>query len=475
MVQNFTAENKDFSDNYRLLCPNGSLNHVNKSCHWGARPNSLIITRSNLPAEMKTELQTKLIELVRQKPRITFLVGTILSNLDSVGLRIISGSIQDHLDKANFTLTMNKPLPGTCKQKYSRFCVSSEVDMAKCKDFKNAAFAARLRPTLECMFVQDCNKHVIDNEADFIVSGLKNSYDLLTDKTFTSAMVETFPQNKQNYYLVAVIKSNSTIKTLKELQGKKSCHSNFKCGASWYVPKGILASKKLIKGPACQMDKQMSEFFSASCVPNAPKDLVKLCSLCKGDVQNKNKCTDSDEYEGFIGAFRCLVQGGGDIAFIPHSLVRFMTNNPEVNQSWAKGLKSTDFKLLCTTDEVKTIEDFKTCNWANIPGKQLLFSSKIDDSLRQSILLMLTRANSSFGLSSTTFKLYSKYQNSTDVIFSNGTTGLIIQQKTAIKDILGENVVKLMDSTNCKNEAYKIQNNFLILILASLTILRYIW
>lgn len=51
----------------------------------------------------------------------------------------------------------------------------------------------------------------------------------------------------------------------------------------------------------------------------------KLCQLCTGAIPG-GKCTPSDPYAGFSGAFRCLVESG-DIAFLRHTTVVEMTTN----------------------------------------------------------------------------------------------------------------------------------------------------
>ncbi|PWQ83414.1 hypothetical protein DKY64_22225, partial [Stenotrophomonas maltophilia] len=86
--------------------------------------------------------------------------------------------------------------------------------------------------------------------------------------------------------------------------------------------------------------------FCASCAPGADKDSI-LCSLCMGSGNavggESTKCKASAEelFYGYGGAFRCLVEGKGDVAFVKHSIVHENTgaNAP----SWAKGGQQRDF------------------------------------------------------------------------------------------------------------------------------------
>ena len=73
--------------------------------------------------------------------------------------------------------------------------------------------------------------------------------------------------------------------------------------------------------------KSATKFFGPSCAVNVLIDKNnpigdnsdKLCQLCIGKVPG-GKCTDSDPYAGYEGAFRCLLEVG-DVAFLKHTTV----------------------------------------------------------------------------------------------------------------------------------------------------------
>lgn len=81
--------------------------------------------------------------------------------------------------------------------------------------------------------------------------------------------------------------------------------------------------------------KSATNFFGPSCAVNSLKDKHnpigdnsdKLCLLCIGKIPG-GRCTDSDPYAGYDGAFRCLLEAG-EIAFLKHNTVPELIAGPE--------------------------------------------------------------------------------------------------------------------------------------------------
>lgn len=65
-----------------------------------------------------------------------------------------------------------------------------------------------------------------------------------------------------------------------------------------------------------------------------------LCALCKG--AGDKKCTRDDPYAGYIGAFRCMVEDKGVVAFVKHT-----TPQDAINKDRQKYGVLNDYQLIC--------------------------------------------------------------------------------------------------------------------------------
>ncbi|MDR9866054.1 hypothetical protein, partial [Pseudomonas baetica] len=90
-----------------------------------------------------------------------------------------------------------------------------------------------------------------------------------------------------------------------------------------------------------------TKFFASGCAPGA-EPTSPFCTNCKGSgkaVGDEDKCKAKaeEQYYGYAGAFSCLAEGAGDVAFVKHTIVGENTdgNGPE----WARTLKSDDYQL----------------------------------------------------------------------------------------------------------------------------------
>uniref|UniRef100_A0A8D0AMN1 Serotransferrin n=1 Tax=Sander lucioperca TaxID=283035 RepID=A0A8D0AMN1_SANLU len=255
-----------------------------------------------------------------------------------------------------------------------RWCVKSDKEHEKCE-----ALAAKA-PAFSCVKKTntiDCIVAIKAGEADAItldggdiyVAGLKN-YDL------QPIIAEDYGTSSETcYYAVAVVKKGTEF-TIDQLRGKKSCHTGLGKSAGWNIPIGTLVSMNLIQWRGIEdkpVEEAVSEYFSASCVPGATRS-SKLCQLCRGDCSRSH----NEPYYDYGGAFQCLKDGAGDVAFVKHLTV------PESEKS--------NYELLCKDNTRAPIDSYQNCHLAKVPAHAVV--TRKDPQLAQLIWTHLSSVQS---------------------------------------------------------------------------------
>ena len=68
-----------------------------------------------------------------------------------------------------------------------------------------------------------------------------------------------------------------------------------------------------------------------------------MCDLCHGKAGAYCARNALEDYYGHTGAFRCLVEGGGDVAFVKHTTV--MENcDGKRNEIWSHNQLTKDYQ-----------------------------------------------------------------------------------------------------------------------------------
>ncbi|XP_072219630.1 transferrin-a [Leuresthes tenuis] len=280
-----------------------------------------------------------------------------------------------------------------------KWCVKSKQELRKCLDLAAAA------PTFSCVEKEstiDCIIAIKAGEADAITvdggdiytAGL-NNYDL------QPIIAEDYgPSSDTCYYAVAVVKKGSGF-GFRELGGKKSCHTGLGKSAGWNIPIGTLVSMDIIQWAGIEdkpVEDAVSSFFQASCAPGATKG-SKLCELCKGDCSRSQK----EPYYDYSGAFQCLADGIGDVAFVKHLTV------PDSEKS--------KYELLCKDNTRAPIDSYKSCHLAKVPAHAVV--TRKDQQLADLIWKSLSAVEG--------FSLFSSeaYAPSKNLMFKDSTQKLV--------------------------------------------------
>uniref|UniRef100_A0A669E324 Serotransferrin n=1 Tax=Oreochromis niloticus TaxID=8128 RepID=A0A669E324_ORENI len=330
-----------------------------------------------------------------------------------------------------------------------RWCAVGHAETAKCDTWSinsvsddTASIECQSAPTVE-----DCLKKIMRKEADAVaVDG---------GQVFTAGkcglvpvMVEQYDQASMtspasSYYAVAVVKKGSGV-TWENLKGKKSCHTGIGRTAGWNIPMGLIYNR--------EHDCDFTKFFSSGCAPGA-EPTSPFCSLCVGSgkaVGDEAKCKASadEKYYGYAGAFRCLVEGGGDVAFVKHTIV---TENSDGNgPDWARNLRSSDYQLICPGKGPVEISDYATCHLAVVPAHAVV--TRPDN--HRKVVRILQEQQARFGNTGTdpSFRMFQS-ENGKNLLFKDSTKCLQeVAEGSTYEQFLGEAYMDAMKALRICSE-----------------------
>ncbi|XP_011892120.1 PREDICTED: melanotransferrin [Cercocebus atys] len=349
---------------------------------------------------------------------------------------------------------------------YLRWCVLSTPEIQKCGDMAVAFGRQRLKPEIQCVSAkspQHCMEQIQAGQIDTVTLSGEDIYTAGKTYGLAPAAGERYASedSSNSYFVVAVVRRDSSHAfTLDELRGKRSCHAGFGSPAGWDIPVGALIRRGFIRPKDCDVLTAVSEFFNASCVPvNNPKNYPSsLCALCVGDEQGRNKCVGNSQerYYGNSGAFRCLVENAGDVAFVKHTTV-FDNTNGHNSEPWAAELRSEDYELLCPNGARAEVSQFAACNLAQMPPHAVMVRP---DTNIFTVYGLLDKAQDLFGddHNKNGFKMFdSSNYHGQDLLFKDATVRAVpVGEKTTYRDWLGLDYVAALEgmlSQQCSGAA----------------------
>lgn len=370
-----------------------------------------------------------------------------------------------------------------CPNPPARLCVVSDKEYEKCLRMRVAFKAQMLKPDLNCIKVESqisCMSLIRDNAADLAVLDAGDIYKAGQMYDLIPIISEQYDINEPSYYVVAVAKQPDKETDLLYLKGKKSCHTGIGMAAGWVIPMGFLLSSERMRGYGCNSVRAASEFFQKSCVPGVLSreytfgswGYDNLCDLCHGSSSHYCARDSHEPFYGDSGALRCIVEGGGDIAFVRHTTI--LENTAGKNSEWwARPMMPDDFELLCRDGTRARYDKYRTCNLGKVAANAMVTLRYKSQEVIDSYITLFMYAQQFYGSKYSedfTFKMFVSDDNYHDLIFQDATQMLktVPEEKRDYRAYLGPSFVKSVRLVDCTAGAFTAKANIIFSIIFTL-------
>ncbi|XP_062337652.1 transferrin-a isoform X2 [Osmerus eperlanus] len=329
-----------------------------------------------------------------------------------------------------------------------KWCTVGHAEKSKCDIWNVNSMDDNGVTKIDCengITTEDCIQKIMRKEADAMsldggavyTAGVCGLVPVMAEQYDSGMKQKRAHYSPLSYYAVAVVKKNSTL-TWETLNGKSSCHTAMGRTAGWNIPMGLIHKQT--------GNCNFSDFFTEGCAPGAETD-SKFCKKCAGSgkpVGDDSKCKPNSEerYFGYDGAFRCLAENAGDVAFIKHSIVEENTNGK--GPLWAKDLKSEDFEIICPGKEPHPVLKFIDCNLAKVPTHAVVTR----DEIASKVVDILNEQQARFGSRGTDniFRMFES-KDGKNLLFKDKTQCLQdLPRGTTYKHFLGNEYMTAMKS-----------------------------
>ncbi|XP_004835237.1 melanotransferrin isoform X3 [Heterocephalus glaber] len=452
------------SRDFELLCRNGSRASVTewRQCHLARVPASAVVVRPDMDEKLLFRLLGE---------------GQLLFNHEGSPFQMFRSESYGHRDLLFKDATVELVPIGTktyeawlgrnflhamkgllCDPNqlphFLRWCVLSTPEFRKCGDMAMAFNQQKLKPEIQCVWANSplqCMTQIQDGHIDAVTLRGEDIYTAGKMFGLVPAAGESYTENSSSsYYAVALVRRDiSSAFSLNELRGKRSCHPSVDSPAGWTVPMGTLVYTGSIRPRDCNVIQGMSEVFNGSCVPGseARKYPSSLCAICEGDEKGRNKCVanSQERYFGDSGAFRCLTEKAGDIAFVKHTTV-FDNTNGHTTEPWAAGLRHQDYQLLCPNGARAEVHQFQACSLAKVPAHAVMVRP---DTNTFPVFGLLDKAQELYGEDNNKngFQMFDSYKyGGQDLLFQDVTVRLVpVAEKSTYLGWLGPDYVRAME------------------------------
>lgn len=437
----FKAEMIDTQD-YKFLCPDGTTKPLafDQPCVWLSKPWQVII--STMQSAMKiADLMNSMVDTSPcwKNNLLQLMENYYVTSANIDALEIPS----DYLSR--FPNFMSAYAQSGCRPSRTvRWCVINNLELYKCETLKDASIIYGVEPMINC-FQQNsdlCMKAVQSRLMDIFMA---RPEDLLEArmrglKPIVHAMTNVKEEVNR---IVAVVKSTSSFKTIKDLKYAKAVFTGYR-SVGWNAFVTFMRNMSSNNWD-CSDAQAVAKFFTNSCVLDwyNNKDLpANLHSLCKQDANR----TNDDLY-----AFDYLISDVVDVAFVNLKIIESKTKTGDFSYQKIDHRNinaKPKYRILGPTlaDTLHEVPYFFA--WTTLGS--IVTHENITDLRRQEIYSMLLEMDRLFGKTysgqTPAFSLYGPFDDNHGIIFPDGTRHLELHGHQVLRghnyDEIVENFMK---------------------------------
>ncbi|KAJ4978587.1 hypothetical protein NE237_009367 [Protea cynaroides] len=267
--------------------------------------------------------------------------------------------------------------------------------------------------------IEECLESIKKGEADLINLDAGMAYIAFLNYSMKAIANEVYCNHAKIYDAVAIINRKSCSKreviSLIDFKGQRSCHGSYSTASGWNYPVNHL--KELDDSEEKDADKMVSSFFSGVCAPSE----FQGTGICSGCGSEDGSCHTNSLYSGDSGAFRCLVEELGDIAFVRDDTALLYSMEGPQNQTWStKSIR--DFMYLCPQGGCREINGYPgSCSFGTVPANVIMASNSISRKKKSVVLKTL--------LNGTWVDALDTWKNGAGHLLSSSTQGLYVVKK----------------------------------------------